>query len=165
MLCPLHRRFSFPVLHSFLHFSVVSFKVHGWLPISECAEVTFLHGSAFGRPSSLSFFSNEWNPTLPVWKSFIATPLFIPLHSGSPRCHPLALWEVAPSFLLFLLDHLVLEKDVPILRFLCSFFGFFLWAVLIISWLYYTPRGSRAFWQFLRIPTQLSFYAGNSSIF
>ena len=89
---------------------------------------------------------------------------FIPLRSGSSRYCPLALWEVTPGFLLFLLDHLVPEKDVPILCFLCSF-GFFLWAVLILSWLYYMPRGSRAFWQSLRIPTQLSFHAGNSSIF
>ena len=40
VLCPSPTRFNFPVLHSFLPFSFVSLKVHGWLPISEYAEVT-----------------------------------------------------------------------------------------------------------------------------
>ena len=42
-LCCAHRPEGsvFPVLHFFLPFSVVSLKVHGWLPISECAEVMF----------------------------------------------------------------------------------------------------------------------------
>ena len=49
---------------------------------------------------------------------------FIPLHFGSPRYHPLTLWEVTPGFLLFLLDHLVPEKDMLILYFLVFFWLF-----------------------------------------
>ena len=113
----------FPVSHFFLPFGAVFSKAHGWLSISECTGFWchVPYGSAFGRPSSLSFFSNGRNPTLPVWKSFAATPFFIALHSDSPRYRPLALWEVTPDFLLFLAGSLVPEKDVSILCFLCSF--------------------------------------------
>ena len=113
----------FPVSHFFLPFGAVFSKAHGWLSISECTGFWchVLHGSAFGRPSSLSFFSNGRNPILSVWKSFATTPLFIALHSDSPRYRPLALWEVTPGFLLFLAGSLVPEKDVSIICFLCSF--------------------------------------------
>ena len=57
--------------------------------------------STFGSSPFLPFFPSGRNPILPIWKSSVAIPLFVLLHSGSPRRFPLAPWEVAGYFLFF----------------------------------------------------------------
>ena len=121
------------------------------------------HGSAFGRPFSLSFFSNGRNPILPVRKSFVATPLFIALHSSSPRYRPLVLWEVTPGFLLFLLDLWYLRRMYP--SFVsCVLLAFPLSCLnpLLVA---LHASGIPSLWQPPGILTQLSFYIGNFPIF
>ena len=63
------------------------------------------------------------------------------LYSGSPRYRSFALWEVTLGFLLFFSG----TWEGRIYPLFLVFFWLFLWAVLILSWLCYTPRGSRAF--------------------
>ena len=113
------------------------------IPECTCFLCHVPYGSTFGRPSFLSFFLSGQNPTLLVQKFFVATSFFIAPCSGSLRYRSFALWEVILGFLLFLAGSLVLEKDISALCFLCFFFGVFLWVVLILSLLCYTPRGSR----------------------
>ena len=71
-----------------------------------------------------------------------------------PTCTMRSRW-VFSSFLVGSFD--IWEGHAHPLFLMFSFlFGFFLfWVVLILPRLCYTPRGSRAFWQFLRIPAQL----------
>ena len=99
VLCPSLGMFYFLFFHSFLLFSFDSFE-SPWL-------VTYF-GMWWGMPFSIStfgsspflpFFPSGRNPNLPFWKSPVAIPLFIILYSGSPRCFPLAPWEVAGYFL------------------------------------------------------------------
>ena len=126
VLWPSPRRFSFPILHSFLPFSFVSLKFHGWLPISEYAEVTFFTVQLLAV-LLLYIFSQIGGIPLCRFESLsLLLPFFILFHSGSPRWYPLALWEVAPSFfLLFLARSLdTWEGRALSSLFLCSFLSF-----------------------------------------
>ena len=88
--------------------------------------------SPFDSSPLLPFFPSGRNPILPTWKSLVAIPLFVFLHSGSPRRFPLVPWEVAGYFFFFcwVFWHLWL-----LLYFLFSFLVLFFWAVLIFFWL------------------------------
>ena len=93
--------------------------------------------------------------------SFAATPLFIALHSDSPRYRPLVLWEVTLGFLLFLLDLWYLRRTYPS-SVSCVLLAFPLSCLNPLLTVQHAS-GIPSFWQPLRIPTQLSFYAGNFS--
>ena len=68
------------------------------------------------------FFPSGRNPILLIWKSPVAIPLFVLLHSGSPRRFPLAPLEVIGYFLYFLLGLLVLVASALFLIFFsCPF--------------------------------------------
>ena len=88
--------------------------------------------SPFGSSPFSPFFPSGRNPILPIWKSSVAIPLFVFLHSGSPRRFPLAPWEVASYFLLFCW---VFWRLWLLHCFLFSFLVLFFWTVLIFLWL------------------------------
>ena len=73
-------------------------------------------------PSFLFIFFLKWAESHPAGLKVLCcySPFYSPLFWFPEYC-PLALWEVTPGFLLFLAGSLVLEKDVSILCFLCSF--------------------------------------------
>ena len=99
--CPSLDRFYFLFFHSFPLFSFDSFECP-WLVtyFRMCWGMPFLI-SPFGNSPFLPFFPSRRNPILPIWKSPVAIPLFVLLHSGSPRRFPLAPWEVTSYFLFF----------------------------------------------------------------
>ena len=131
MLCLSPKRFSFPVLHSFLSFSVVSLKVHSWLPISEYVEVTFFTIQLLAV-LLLYLFSQMGGIPLCWFESLSLHSLFYTSSFWFPEVPPICAMRSRWVFLLFLLGHLILEKDVPILCFLCSlyFLAFFLLSCL-----------------------------------
>ena len=110
----------FPVPHSFLPFSSISSKVHGWLSILKCIDVTFLTVQ-FLAVLLLYFFSQMGG--IPLCR-FESPLLLIPFYNPS-------FWFLeVPStcavrghsrFSSFIVGSLVPEKDVSILCFLCSF--------------------------------------------
>ena len=132
VLCLLPSRSSFPFLHAFLLFSFVSLKVHGWLLISKHAEVTpFL--IQILAVLLLHLFSQTGG--IPFCR-FESLPLLL-LHSDSPRCYPLVLWEVADSSFFSCWVVRRLRRTWLLLCSLCFFFFFvfFFWTVLICRWL------------------------------
>ena len=135
MLCPSPSRFSFPVLHSFLPFSFVSLKVHGWLPILEYAEVT-LFTIQLLAVLLLYLFSQTGGIPLCRFESLSLLLPFLYFFILVPRGATHLRYEKSLIFLFFLLGRLTLEKDVPSLLFLVFFFVFFFWTVLIFSWLF-----------------------------
>ena len=107
----------FPAFSFFPSFSFNSFE-SPWL-------VTYF-GMCWGMPFSilpfgsspfLPFFPSGQNPILPTWKSPVAIPLFVLLHSGSPIRFPLVPWEVAGYFFFFLLGLLALMASTLFLIF------------------------------------------------
>ena len=131
--CPSLSRFHSLFFHLFLPLVSISLKVYGWLPFSGHAEVTPFSIPLFGSSSSLPFFPAGRNPILPVWKSSVAIPFFILLHSGSPRRFPLAPWEVADSFFF---SCWVVWRLWLLSLFLVFLFVLFFRTVLIFRWLY-----------------------------
>ena len=149
----------------FLPFGAVSSKAHGWLSYFGVHLFLISRSSCFSFWSSFLFiFFLKWAESHSAGSKVLCYySLFIPLHSGSLRYRLLALWEVTPGFLLFLLDLWYLRRtylssvSCVLLAFPLSCLNPFL-TVLHAS-------GIPSLWQPLRIPTQLSFYASNFSIF
>ena len=119
---PITRQVLFPVFHSFPLFSFESFE-SPWLVtyFRMCWGMPFSI-STFSSSSFLPIFPSGRNPILPIWKLPVAIPLFVLLHSGSPRRFPLAPLEVVGYFLYFLLGLLVLVASALFLIFFsCPF--------------------------------------------
>ena len=122
LFCPLGTRACFVSISQKVQFSLFFILFFLLVLFLRKSMADYLFRSALmSRSSRFSFWPSFFFIFFLKWAESHSTGLkgpllllpFIPLHSGSPRYRPLALWEVTPGFLLFLLDLWYLKRTYP----------------------------------------------------